>query len=177
MEILYCSFTNIFGIVDADSLVWDDPLYPFMVYGIGVLMCMASCGLCGAVRGEILVSTATPSHVWQRFPKLAAEERNRAWHHSHCLTATPSCGRSTTLSQRVHRNICRFPWSKSLFARNTYNFARLIAHHARRVSIIRNTRRAESPIFLLTHFLCFGITNNRHHVIQKQESDSHLLRR
>ncbi|WP_302718851.1 hypothetical protein, partial [uncultured Senegalimassilia sp.] len=53
MEILYCSFANIFGIVDADSLVWDDPLYPFMVYGIGVLMCMASCGLCGAVRGEI----------------------------------------------------------------------------------------------------------------------------
>lgn len=37
MEILYCSFMNIFGIVDADSLVWDDPLYPFMVYGIGVL--------------------------------------------------------------------------------------------------------------------------------------------
>lgn len=73
MEILYCSFMNIFGIVDADSLVWDDPLYPFMVYGIGVLMCMASCGLCGAVRGEILVSTATPPHVWQRFPKVAAE--------------------------------------------------------------------------------------------------------
>ena len=39
MEILYCSFMNIFGIVDADSLVWDDPLYPFMVYGIGVLVC------------------------------------------------------------------------------------------------------------------------------------------
>lgn len=39
MEILYCSFMNIFGIVDADSLVWDDPLYPFMVYGIGVLAC------------------------------------------------------------------------------------------------------------------------------------------
>lgn len=30
---------NIFGIVDADSLVRDDPLYPFMVYGIGVLVC------------------------------------------------------------------------------------------------------------------------------------------
>ena len=39
MEILYCSFMNIFGIVDADSLVRDDPLYPFMVYGIGVLVC------------------------------------------------------------------------------------------------------------------------------------------
>lgn len=39
MEILYCSFMNIFGIVDADSPVWDDPLYPFMVYGIGVLVC------------------------------------------------------------------------------------------------------------------------------------------
>lgn len=38
MEILYCSFMNIFGIVDADSLVRDDPLYPFMVYGIGVLV-------------------------------------------------------------------------------------------------------------------------------------------
>lgn len=182
MEILYCSFMNIFGIVDADSLVWDDPLYPFMVYGIGVLVCAIAlvplliqlvkrrktmwgaaleyfvitvlvcmamelamgfllnqpdaagnyplwdnsqlpgnifgpgvdrerhrpgrlghavhvnhlpavpkgagksahprhapgccnrcCGLCGAVRGEILVSTATPPHVWQRFPKLAAE--------------------------------------------------------------------------------------------------------
>lgn len=73
MKILYCSFANIFGIVDADSLVWDDPLYPFMVYGIGVLVCMASCGLCGAVRGEILVSTATPPHVWQRFPKLVTE--------------------------------------------------------------------------------------------------------
>ena len=35
--------------------------------------CNRCCGLCGAVRGEILVSTATPSHVWQRFPKLATE--------------------------------------------------------------------------------------------------------
>ena len=25
MEIVYCSFMNVFGIVDADSLVWDDP--------------------------------------------------------------------------------------------------------------------------------------------------------
>lgn len=135
------------------------------------------CGLCGAVRGEILVSTATPPHVWQHFPKVATEESNRTWHHSHCPAATPSCGRSTTLSQRAHCDIYRFPWSKSLFARKTYNFARLIVHHARRVSIIRNTRRAESPIFLLTHFLCFGITNNRLHVIQKQESNSHRLRR
>lgn len=39
MEIAYCSFMNIFGIVDPDSLVWDDPMYPFMVYGIGVLVC------------------------------------------------------------------------------------------------------------------------------------------
>ena len=28
MEIVYCSFMNVFGIVDADSLVWDDPMYP-----------------------------------------------------------------------------------------------------------------------------------------------------
>lgn len=39
MEIAYCSFMNIFGIVDADSLVWDDPMYPFIVYGVGVLVC------------------------------------------------------------------------------------------------------------------------------------------
>lgn len=39
MEIVYCSFMNIFGIVDPDSLVWDDPMYPFMVYGFGVLVC------------------------------------------------------------------------------------------------------------------------------------------
>lgn len=35
IEIGYCSFMNIFGIVEADSLVWDDPFYPFLVYGIG----------------------------------------------------------------------------------------------------------------------------------------------
>ena len=28
-----------FGIVDADSLVWDDPMYPFLVYGVGVVVC------------------------------------------------------------------------------------------------------------------------------------------
>ena len=39
MEIAYCSFMNIFGIVDPESLVWDDPMYPFCVYGIGVLVC------------------------------------------------------------------------------------------------------------------------------------------
>lgn len=39
MEIAYCSFMNIFGIVDADSLVWDDPFYPFLVYGIGATVC------------------------------------------------------------------------------------------------------------------------------------------
>lgn len=39
MEIVYCSFMNIWGIVDADSLVWDDPMYPFIVYGVGVLVC------------------------------------------------------------------------------------------------------------------------------------------
>lgn len=39
MEIAYCSFMNLFGIVDADSLVWDDPLYPFLVYGVGVAVC------------------------------------------------------------------------------------------------------------------------------------------
>ena len=39
MEIAYCSFMNLFGIVDADSLVWDDPFYPFLVYGVGVVVC------------------------------------------------------------------------------------------------------------------------------------------
>ena len=39
MEIVYCSFMNVFGIVDADSLVWDDPMYPFLVYGVGVVVC------------------------------------------------------------------------------------------------------------------------------------------
>ncbi|MEG0790770.1 MAG: putative ABC transporter permease [Gordonibacter sp.] len=39
LEIAYCSFMNLFGIVDADSLVWDDPWYPFLVYGVGVAVC------------------------------------------------------------------------------------------------------------------------------------------
>src|SRR5699024_9070033 len=39
MEIAYCSFMNLFGIVDADSLVWDDPMYPFLVYGVGTVVC------------------------------------------------------------------------------------------------------------------------------------------
>lgn len=39
LEIAYCSFMNIFGIVDADSLVWDDPFYPFLVYGVGTAVC------------------------------------------------------------------------------------------------------------------------------------------
>ncbi len=39
LEIVYCSFMNIFGIVDADSLVWDDPMYPFLVYGVGTVVC------------------------------------------------------------------------------------------------------------------------------------------
>ena len=40
IEIVYCSFMNLFGIVDADSLVWDDPFYPFLVYGVGVVVCV-----------------------------------------------------------------------------------------------------------------------------------------
>ncbi|BDE97793.1 putative ABC transporter permease [Raoultibacter timonensis] len=39
LEIAYCTFMNLFGIVDADSLVWDDPMYPFLVYGIGTAVC------------------------------------------------------------------------------------------------------------------------------------------
>ena len=39
LEIAYCTFMNIFGIVDENSLVWDDPFYPFLVYGIGTLVC------------------------------------------------------------------------------------------------------------------------------------------
>lgn len=39
IEIVYCSFMNLFGIVAEDSLVWDDPFYPFLVYGIGVAVC------------------------------------------------------------------------------------------------------------------------------------------
>lgn len=39
MEIAYCLFMDLFGIVDDDSLVWDDPMYPFLVYGVGVVVC------------------------------------------------------------------------------------------------------------------------------------------
>lgn len=39
LEIAYCSFMDIFGIVDEDSLVWDDPFYPFIVYGVGTVVC------------------------------------------------------------------------------------------------------------------------------------------
>ena len=39
MEIAYCSFMDLFGIVDEDSLVWADPFYPFLVYGVGVAVC------------------------------------------------------------------------------------------------------------------------------------------
>ena len=31
------------------------------------------CGIRSAMRGEIRVSAATPSHVWQRFPKVVTE--------------------------------------------------------------------------------------------------------
>ena len=44
MEIAYCLFMDVcFGIVDDDSLVWDDPLYPFLAYGVGVVVCVAPC--------------------------------------------------------------------------------------------------------------------------------------
>lgn len=39
LEIPYCMFMDQFGIVDDESLVWDDPFYPFCVYGIGVVVC------------------------------------------------------------------------------------------------------------------------------------------
>ena len=40
LEIAYCLFMDVcFGIVDDDSLVWDDPMYPFLVYGVGVVVC------------------------------------------------------------------------------------------------------------------------------------------
>lgn len=38
IEIGYCSIMALFGIVSADSLVWDDPFYPFLVYGIGATL-------------------------------------------------------------------------------------------------------------------------------------------
>ena len=39
LEIIYCTFMDLFGIVDEDSLVWDDPFYPFLVYGVGCVVC------------------------------------------------------------------------------------------------------------------------------------------
>lgn len=39
LDISYCMFMDQFGIVDDDSLVWDGPMYPFLVYGIGTLVC------------------------------------------------------------------------------------------------------------------------------------------
>ena len=40
MEIPYCMFNDFFfDIVEDDSLVWDDPMYPFLVYGFGTLVC------------------------------------------------------------------------------------------------------------------------------------------
>ena len=39
MEIPYCLFNDwAFGIVDDDSLVFDDPMYPFLVYGIAAVL-------------------------------------------------------------------------------------------------------------------------------------------
>ncbi len=39
IEIVYCLFMRLFGIYDPASLVWGDPFYPFMVYGIGSVVC------------------------------------------------------------------------------------------------------------------------------------------
>lgn len=40
MEIPYCLFNDyVFGIVDPETLVYDDPMYPFLVYGIGACLC------------------------------------------------------------------------------------------------------------------------------------------
>lgn len=39
LEIAYCTFMLLFNIYDPNSLVWGDPLYPFMVYGIGATIC------------------------------------------------------------------------------------------------------------------------------------------
>ena len=40
MEIGYCAIMDsLFGIVEDDSLVWEDPMYPFLVYGIGTTVC------------------------------------------------------------------------------------------------------------------------------------------
>ena len=40
MEIPYCLFMDwAFGIVDDDSLVFADPMYPFLVYGVAAVLC------------------------------------------------------------------------------------------------------------------------------------------
>ena len=40
LEFVYCLFNDFFfGIVDEDSLVWQDLWYPFLVYGFGVTAC------------------------------------------------------------------------------------------------------------------------------------------
>lgn len=40
-EFPYCVLTDtLFGIVEDDSLVWDDIMYPFPVYGIGSVICV-----------------------------------------------------------------------------------------------------------------------------------------
>lgn len=40
IEIPYCLFNDyFFGIVDPETLVYQDPMYPFLVYGIGACVC------------------------------------------------------------------------------------------------------------------------------------------
>ncbi len=39
LEIPWCIFTAQLGIYDPNSLVWGDPFYPFMVYGVGAIVC------------------------------------------------------------------------------------------------------------------------------------------
>ena len=46
LEIIYCTFMDLFGIVDEDSLVWNDPFYPFLVYGVGCVVCAVAPGAC-----------------------------------------------------------------------------------------------------------------------------------
>ncbi|MDR3135992.1 MAG: putative ABC transporter permease [Coriobacteriales bacterium] len=39
LELLYCTLMRLFGIYDPQSLVWDDPFYPFLVYGVAAVLC------------------------------------------------------------------------------------------------------------------------------------------
>ena len=39
LEIICCTLMRLFGIYDSESLVRDDPFYPFLIYGIGTLVC------------------------------------------------------------------------------------------------------------------------------------------